>query len=108
MIYESKGTSVWASKPGDLLVAIARELRLRGLDIREYSHGTELVEIAVTDPNNSHWGRVTVGYDGFLTWEYNGDIETRDGAMGLSGLAAGLLAGDLPGPRKQAGRDPVG
>lgn len=108
MIYESHGASFRPGKPGDLLVAIARELRFRGLEIREYSHGTELVEIAVTDPNNSHRGRVTVGYEGFFTWEYNGDVETWDGAMALSELATGLLAGDLPAPRKQADSDTAG
>jgi hypothetical protein len=82
-------------RPGALLETIARELTVRGLDIREHHHGAELVEIAITNPADLDRGRVSVGYDGRLTWEYSGDIETRAGLEEIRDIISGVLKGDL-------------
>lgn len=66
-------------KPGELLKAIAQELGNRGLEIREYRHGDELVELIIINPQDETRGRFSVGYDGKVAWEHRGDIETRTG-----------------------------
>lgn len=89
-------------RPGALLETIARELTVRGLDIREHHHGAELVEIAVTNPGDLDRGRATVGYDGCLTWEYSGDIETRAGIEEVRDIITSILKSDLRDIRRQA------
>lgn len=78
-----------------MLAGIAGELRLCGLEIREYRHGPELVEIAVTNPRDMRRGRVSVGYDGLMTWEYSGDFETRAGAEEIRNIVTGIFKDDL-------------
>jgi hypothetical protein len=88
------------SRPEILLRVIARELRRRGLEVREYNHGYELVEIIATNPRDIMHGRATVGYDGHVTWEYIGNIETQAGAEEIRDLVIALLANDLPGQQQ--------
>lgn len=95
-------------RPGALLRAVARELRQRGLEVREYNHGDELVEIVVTNSADVGRGRVTVGYDGGIEWEYLGDIETRPGADAIRDLVVRLLKADPPVSGKQTGNDEAG
>lgn len=80
-------------RPGELLEIIAQELMSQGLDVREYRHGDELVEIAVTNQSDEDKGRITVGYDGKVTWEYSGDIEDRAGIEQIRDTITGLLKG---------------
>jgi hypothetical protein len=89
-------------RSGALLETIARELAVRGLDIREHHHSAELVEIAVTNPGDLNRGRVSVGYDGCLTWEYSGDTETRAGIEEIRDIIASVLKSDLRGIRRRA------
>ena len=88
-------------RPGALLETIARELTVRGLDIREHHHGAELVEIVATNPGDPDRGRVSVGY-GCLTWEYSGDVETRAGIEAIRDIIASVLKSDLRDIRRQA------
>jgi hypothetical protein len=80
---------------GAVLERIAQRLKARGLQIIEHSHGSELIEIAAVNPDHIDWGRMTVGYDGFVTWEYRGDIETRSGFQEVKNIIAGILTAGI-------------
>jgi hypothetical protein len=88
---ESAGTET--HKPGELLEIIAQELISNGLEVHEYRHGDELVEISVTNREDEDKGRITVGYDGKVVWEYTGDVETRAGIEQIQDMIARLLTG---------------
>ena len=83
------------SKPGSLLEAIAHSLRSHGLDIREYRHGDELIEIKVVNLQKLNKGQASVGYDGNVTWEYTGDIETHVGIEGIRDTIVNVLTTDM-------------
>ena len=85
-------------RPGALLDVMARELRAGGMEVREHQHGIEVVEIAVTNEQDQSKGRVYVGYDGLVTWEYGGDIETRAGIEKIMRTIIRLLASDVAQP----------
>jgi len=82
-------------KPGALLEAIAQGLKSCGLEIREFRHGDELVEILIANPEDASKGEARVGYDGKVTWESSGDIETCGGMEGIRDTITGLLIGDV-------------
>jgi hypothetical protein len=50
----------------------------------------------ITNERDLGKGRVSVGYDGLVTWEYGGNIETRAGIEKIRDIAVSLLAGDVP------------
>jgi hypothetical protein len=82
--------------PDASLLAIAKDLSARGLTVRKTWHGQEVIEISVTDLKHTENGRVVVGYEGWLTWEYDCLIETPAGATKASDLVASLLAHAKP------------
>ena len=84
--------------PGASLRIIANEVTRRGLEVRKYNHGIEVVEIVITNERDQRKGRISVGYDGLVTWEYGGNIETRPGIEKIRDIAVSLLAGDVPQP----------
>jgi hypothetical protein len=55
-----------------LLRRLKDQLVSRGLEFRSVPHGHELIEVDITNPRDPDRGRVILGYDGFLTWEYKG------------------------------------
>lgn len=79
------------NEPGELMAVIAQRLKAHGLEIREHYHGEELVEVAVTNPRDPDKGRVCIGYDGRLSWEYCGEIDDRSGADKIIATTVGLL-----------------
>jgi hypothetical protein len=84
--------------PGASLQIIASELRARGLDVRKFSDGIQVVVIMVDNAQDRGQGRVSVRYDGQVTWEYGGDIENRAGIEKTTDMIAGLLASNAPQP----------
>jgi hypothetical protein len=81
-------------KPGELLELIAQDLRSHGLEIREYRHGPELVELTIINPRDPAKGRASVGYDGKVTWEHHGDTETRTGIDEIRDTIVRLLTSE--------------
>ncbi len=82
-------------RPGKELAMIAHEIRACGLDVREHYHGNELVEVAVTNPRHPDKGRVSVGCDGRIAWEYSGQIEDLVGIGEVIATIVGLLTADI-------------
>jgi hypothetical protein len=82
--------------PDASLLAIAEELSAHGLTVRKTWHAQEVIELSVTDPKHTVNGRVVVGYEGWLTWEYDCLIETPAGAQKASNLVISLLAHGTP------------
>ncbi len=79
-------------KHGASLEAMAQVLKNRGLGVREHYHGNELIEITIVNPQGLDKGRVSVGYDGNVTWEYRGDIETSIGIKKIKDTVVNVLA----------------
>jgi hypothetical protein len=52
--------------------------------------------MSVTDPQHAENGRVVVGYEGWLIWEYDCLIETPAGAEKTANLIGSLLAHAAP------------
>jgi hypothetical protein len=82
--------------PDAALLGIAKELSGRGLNVRRTRHGSEVVELTVTDPRHIGPGRVVVGYEGWLTWEYDCLIDSAAGAEKTANLIISLLAHAAP------------
>jgi hypothetical protein len=82
--------------PDASILAIAQELSDRGLTVRKTWHGQEVIELSVTNAKHTENGRVVVGYEGWLTWEYDCLIETPAGAEKTSNLVTSLLAHAAP------------
>ena len=92
---ESERERTGRYKPGELLEAMAQELRSRGLEIREYRHGPELVELTIVNPRDASKGRASVGYDGKVAWEeHHGDTETRTGIDKIRDTIVRLLTSE--------------
>jgi len=87
---------------------IAEKLRAGGLEIREYPHGTDLVELVITNPADSGKGRVDVGYDGYVKWEYEGQIKDRPGAQKIVETVVSVLTTDVAERREQMTDDNTG
>jgi hypothetical protein len=84
------------SGPDAALLGIAEQLSGRGLKVRKTRHGSEVVELMVTDPKRIENGRVVVGYEGWLTWEYDCLIESPAAAEKTTNLIVSLLAHAAP------------
>jgi hypothetical protein len=82
--------------PDASLLAIAKELSARGLIVRKTRQGQEVIELAVTEPQHTGNGRVVIGYEGWLTWEYDFPINIPDEAEKAIDLIASLLAHAVP------------
>jgi hypothetical protein len=82
--------------PDASLLAIAKELSARGLTVRKTRQGQEVIELAVTGPEHAGNGRVVIGYEGWLTWEYDFKIDTPAEAEKTIDLIASLLEHAMP------------
>ena len=82
--------------PDASLRAIAAGLSAHGLHVRKTRHDGDLIEISVTDPRHPFNGRVVVGYEGWLTWEYDCLIEPLAGIEKTRNLVISLLAHAAP------------
>jgi len=81
--------------PGELINVLAEELRARGLKISEYRRGDELREFDVTNPGDEGKGRISVGYDFLVTWEYVPQITSHTAAGKAADVIATVLTRDL-------------
>ena len=84
--------------PGGSLRAIADGLSASGLNVREIRHDGDLIEIAVTDPRHPFNGKVVLGCEGWMTWEYDSLIESLAGMEKTKNLIMSLLAHAVPEP----------
>jgi hypothetical protein len=82
--------------PHASLRAIANGLSANGLNVRNIRHDGDLVEIAVTDPRHPFNGKVVLGCEGWLTWEFDCLIETLAGIEKTRNLVASLLTHAVP------------
>ena len=61
-----------------LLRILVERLNARGMQTRVTRHGDEIVEIAATNPSDpDKGGRVVIGYEGYLVWEYWTDLRQK-------------------------------
>jgi hypothetical protein len=77
--------------PVSLLRQAGEQLVNRGLRVRERVRGGELTAIESTNPSDPNQSRVTIGCDGFLTWERWYTFRTTHDAHALAQVAATLL-----------------
>ena len=84
--------------PNASLRAIASGLSASGLNVREITHDGDLVEIAVTDSRHPYSGKVVLGCEGWMTWEYDSLIESLAGMEKTKNLIMSLLAHAVPEP----------
>jgi hypothetical protein len=73
------------------IIAMAKELSGRGLNVRKARYGNEVIELFVTSPHHAGNGRVVVGYEGWITWEYDCPIDTPAEAEKARNLIISLL-----------------
>jgi hypothetical protein len=97
--------SEWAGMPTDiyqsgvLLETIGRELRVRGLDIRERYHDSRLTEIVVTSPRDTHSERASIRHDGLIKWECHREMGSRHAIEAIRDIIIAILASDLADTR---------
>jgi hypothetical protein len=84
--------------PDASLRAIADGLSASGLNVRKISHDGDLIEIALTDPLHPFNGKVVLGCEGWLTWEFDCLIESLAGIEKIKNLIMSLLAHAVPEP----------
>lgn len=83
---------------------IAPMLNAAGLDVRPVGRADgELHELVITNPRQPNWGRVVIDRDGFMEWDYWGDVVTDAGAASIAAVIIAVMA---PATSPQAGRDP--
>jgi hypothetical protein len=78
-------------RPDASLLAIAKKLSSRGLNVRTTSHGREVTELSVNHPKHTGTSRVVLGYEGWLIWECDCLIDTLAQAEKTAKLIACLL-----------------
>lgn len=66
-------------RPGEIMHIISGKLKARGFDVTERVSGDEVTEITVTSPEDRGKGSVSVGSDGYVTWEWMADLTGRCG-----------------------------
>jgi hypothetical protein len=87
-----------------LLRIVAARLNARGMQAREFRHGAEVIEIAVTNPRDPEkGGRVVIGYEGYLVWECWTEFKTEHDAVTAADVIYVLLTEDLTGRRPGIG-----
>ena len=86
-----------------LLRRLAELLAAQGMEIRECRHGSEIVEIAVTNLRDPDRGRVVMGYDGYLTWEHWSAFLIDSDVDRNADIIRVLLTEDITGQRMPAG-----
>ncbi len=75
-----------------LLRLLAERLRERGTEVREHTHGDEIIELTVTNPRDpDRGGRVAIGYGGHLAWERSVEFKTDSDVIAVSGITLALL-----------------
>jgi transcriptional regulator with XRE-family HTH domain len=77
--------------PGEVIHIIAGKLKARGFKVTERVSGDEITEITVTSPGGNDAGTVTVGYDGYVTWEWLADLTSRPGSEQVTEKITSLL-----------------
>jgi hypothetical protein len=86
---------------------VAPMLRSAGLDVREVSRaGGEVRELVVTNPRFPAWGRVVVDCDGFMEWDYWGEISEDAGATRLAAVIIAVIAAHPGDDGERYGRRP--
>jgi hypothetical protein len=79
-----------------LLRTLAGRLNEHGMRTREYTHGHVVVEIAATNPRDpDKGGRVVIGFEGYLVWEYWTEFKTESEAVAAADVIHVLLTEDL-------------
>jgi hypothetical protein len=86
-----------------LLRRLADLLAARGMEIRKYDHGEEIIEIAVVNPRDPDRGRVVFGYDGFLVWEYRSAFKINSDADSSAETICALLTKNITETQRPAG-----
>ena len=87
-----------------LLRILAERLNVHGMRTREYRHGQEVVEIAATNPGDpDKGGRVVIGFEGYVVWEYWAEFKTESDALAAADVIHVLLTEDLTAQRTDAG-----
>jgi hypothetical protein len=79
-----------------LLRRLNEQLATRGFLIRTVLHGRELVQVEISNPDDPDRGRVILGYDGLLTWEYNGTLIADSDVDTCADLVLALLNSGPP------------
>lgn len=75
-----------------LLRLLAERLSERGMEVRQYTHGDETIELAVTNPHDPDWGgRAEIGYGGYLVWERWIEFITDADMAAAAEIILGLL-----------------
>jgi transcriptional regulator with XRE-family HTH domain len=82
-------------KPGEIMHIISGKLKARGFEVSERISGEEITEIAMINPENNGAGTVTVGYDGYVTWEWTADFTDRSGSEQVTERIVDLLCRGL-------------
>jgi hypothetical protein len=78
----------------DVLASITVELEARGLRVGQSHRQGVLTEIAASSPAHPERGSISIGYDGFMTWERWAPAANSDRAEGIVRLIAWVLMGD--------------
>jgi hypothetical protein len=97
--------SVRDDLPGAPLRYISYLLAASRLQVRTFTQRGETVAIAVTNTQDAGNGRVSVRYDGRMTWTHNRDIETLPGIENTRNMIISMLTAGAPGTDMPAAGD---
>ncbi len=86
-----------------LLRRLVDLLTAQGLEVRNYDHGDEIIQIAVINPRDPDRGRVVMGYDGYLVWEYWSAFKTDSDVDACAEMICALLTKNIGENQKPAG-----
>jgi hypothetical protein len=75
---------------------IAEILAARGLEVTETTSADGLPELAITNPADPAKGRMYVGYEGYLIWEYWAPASARSADSEIIGTVTAMLSSSTP------------
>lgn len=78
------------------LRGIAATLTARGLEVTETTSADGLPELAITNPADPARGRMYVGPEGYLIWEYWAPASARSAGSQIIGTVTAMLASSAP------------
>jgi hypothetical protein len=78
------------------LRGIAAALAARGLEVTETTSADGLPELAVTNPADPAKGRMYVGHEGYLIWEYWAPASARSAGSQIIGTITAMLSSPTP------------
>jgi hypothetical protein len=75
---------------------IAEILAARGLGVTETTSADGLPELAITNPADPAKGRMYVGYEGYLIWEYWAPASAGSAYSQIVGTVTAMLTNPAP------------